>query len=130
MPMTLTSTLSAGLACETAMRDPVPFDHVHEARQIEHIAELEVDVIENVGNERLVAMAGKDDRPVSLVHEPAARLRAHDAHPAGDQYLHAFTAPSLLSCIAAARVPDAAQRERIHQRRHYCGRRQRAAVRR
>src|ERR1700730_2511456 len=89
MPMTLTSTLSAGLACETAMRDPVPLDHVHEARQIEHIAELEVDVIENVENERLVAMAGKDDRPVSLVHEPAARLGAHDAHPAGDQYLHA-----------------------------------------
>src|SRR6202035_603308 len=98
------------------MRDPVPLDHVQEARQIEHIAELDVDVIENVGNERLVAMAGKDDRPVSLVYEPAARLGAHDAHAAGNQNLHVFMTPISLSRLdeysTAVEVRTAARQTR------------------
>jgi hypothetical protein len=36
-------------------------------------------------------MPGEDDGAVSFLHEPAARFRAHDAHPAGDQNFHGLT---------------------------------------
>jgi hypothetical protein len=34
---------------------------------------------------------------VSCLHEPAARFRAHDAHPAGDQNFHARSLLGVLS---------------------------------
>src|SRR5262249_32663114 len=67
----------------------VALDHVEQARHVEHVAELDVDLVEEVANEPLVAMAGEDDGAVSFLHDPAARLRADDAHPAGDQDFHA-----------------------------------------
>src|SRR2546423_1026610 len=45
---------------------------------------------EAAATEPLVAMPGVDDGTISFRHEPPARLRAHDAHAAGDQDLHAF----------------------------------------
>jgi hypothetical protein len=89
----LTWTLSAGLAAETAptnaaavndMRHSMPFDDVEQARHIEHVAQLDVDLLENVANEPFVAVAGKDDGTVSFADEPAACLRADHTHPAGD----------------------------------------------
>ena len=73
------------------MRHSMPFDDVEQARHIEHVAQLDVDLLENVANEPFVAMAGKDDGAVSFTHEPAARFRANHAHPAGDQDFHAFS---------------------------------------
>jgi hypothetical protein len=73
------------------MRDPMPFDDVEQARHVEHVAELDVDLLEDVANEPLVAMAGKDDGAVSFAYEPAARFRADHAHPAGDQDFHSFS---------------------------------------
>ena len=73
------------------MRHPVPFDDVEQARHVEHVAEVDVDLLEDVANEPFVAMAGKDDGTVSFANEPAARFRADHAHPAGDQDFHAFS---------------------------------------
>jgi len=73
------------------MRDPMPFDDVEQARHVEHVAELDVDLLEDIADEPFVAMAGKDDGAVSFADESAARLRADHAHPAGDQDLHAFS---------------------------------------
>src|SRR5262249_61615613 len=52
----------------------------------------------------LVAMAGVDDGTVPFGDEPPACLRAHDAHAAGDQDLHAF--PILGSRVIAFDVPQ------------------------
>ena len=71
------------------VRDPVPFDDVEQTRHVEHVAELDIDLVEDIANEPLIAVAGEDDGTVSLLDEPAARFRAHDAHPAGDQNFHA-----------------------------------------
>src|SRR5262249_12251345 len=70
------------------VRYAIPFDDVEQARHVEHVAELDVDLLEEIPNEPLVAMAGEDDGPVSFLHEPAACFRAHYAHATGDQNLH------------------------------------------
>ncbi|HKF10871.1 MAG TPA: hypothetical protein VKB89_19450 [Xanthobacteraceae bacterium] len=73
------------------VRYSMPFDDVKQARHVEHVAELDVDFLEDVADEPFVPMAGKDDGAVSFAHEPAARFRADHAHPAGDQNFHAFS---------------------------------------
>src|SRR5262249_59281392 len=70
------------------VRYAIPFDDVEQARHVEHVAELDVDLLEEIPNEPLVAMAGEDDGPVSFLHEPAACFRAHYAHATGGQNLH------------------------------------------
>src|SRR5262249_24670794 len=74
---------------------PMPFDDVEQARHVEHVPKLDVDLLEDVANEPIVAMAGKDDGAVSFADEPAARFRAHHPHPPGDQDFHAFS----LRCV-------------------------------
>ena len=73
------------------VRYSMPFDDVKQARHVEHVAELDVDLIENIANEPFVPMAGEDHGPVSFLHEVAARFSTHDAHPAGDQNFHSLT---------------------------------------
>src|SRR5262245_15327672 len=79
------------------VRYAMPFDDVEQARHVEHVAELDVDLLEDIANEPLVAMAGEDDGPVSFLHEPAACFRAHDAHATGDQNFHARSLLRVLS---------------------------------
>src|SRR6266540_2626371 len=72
-PSTLTWMLSAGLAAETAPKN---------------VARLEVDLVDDIGDEAVVAMARKHDGPVPLVDELAAGLGADDSHSAGDENPH------------------------------------------
>ena len=54
------------------------------------VAELDIDLVDDVADQAVVAVAGEDDRPVAFLDELAAGLGADDAHAAGDQDFHGF----------------------------------------
>jgi hypothetical protein len=70
------------------VRHLVLLDRLQEARHVEHVALLEVDLLDDVLDQGIVAMAGENHRPVPFAHELAAGLGADDAHPAGDEDFH------------------------------------------
>ena len=70
------------------MGDVMLFDRLQDARHIEHVALLEVDLVDDVGDQAVVAVARKDHGPVAFLHELAAGLGADHAHSAGDENLH------------------------------------------
>jgi hypothetical protein len=70
------------------MGDVVFFDRLEKTRHVQNVALLEVDLIDDVGDEAVVAMPRKHDGPVPLVDELAAGLGTDDAHSAGDENLH------------------------------------------
>src|SRR5207237_3181062 len=57
------------------VRDPMPFDDVEQARHVEHVAELDTDLVADIANEPRRAVAGEDDGTVALLDAPAARVR-------------------------------------------------------
>ena len=75
------------------VRDPVRLHHLQEPRHVEHVAELDVDFVEEVADQPFVAVTRIDHRTMSFGYELAAGLGADDAHAAGDEHLH-FSAPS------------------------------------
>ena len=67
---------------------PVLLDRLQEARHVEHVALLEIDRVEDVADQPVVAVARVDDRSVPFLDELAAGFGADDAHAAGDQDFH------------------------------------------
>ena len=82
------------------MRHLVLLDGLQDARHVEHVALLEIDLVDDVADQAVVAVAGEDHRPVTLLDELAAGFGADDAHAAGDQDLHA-SAPDCARCSLA-----------------------------
>ena len=89
--------LSAGFAADTAptnaaavhdVRHLVLLDRLQDARHVEHVAELEVDLVDDVADQALVPVTGEDHRPMPFLDELAAGFGADDAHAAGDQNFH------------------------------------------
>ena len=72
------------------VRDVVTLDDIEEPRHVEDVAGLEVDLVGDVADQPIVAVARIDDRPMPLAHEFAAGLRSDDAHSPGDENLHAL----------------------------------------
>ena len=96
-PMTLTWMLSAGLDAENRtdegrrmhhVRHMVLLDRLQQTRHVEHVALLKVDLLDDVTNQGVVAMAGEDHRTVPFAHKLAAGLGADNAHSAGDENFH------------------------------------------
>ena len=75
------------------VRHLVFLDGLQDARHVEDVAELDVDLVDDVADQAVVAMAREDDRPVAFLDELAAGLGADDAHAAGDQDFHARPHP-------------------------------------
>ena len=84
------------------MRRLVLLDRLQDARHVEHVALLEIDLVGDVADQAVVAMAREDDGPVAFLDELAAGFGADDAHTAGDQDLHAI-APDGMCCSLAKR---------------------------
>ena len=104
----MTWMLSAGFAADTAptkaaavhhMRHLVLLDGLQDARHVEHVALLEVDLVDDVADQAVVAVARKDHRPVAFLDELAAGFGADHAHAAGDQHFH-VVAQSIFSPTA------------------------------
>jgi hypothetical protein len=70
------------------VRDLVLLDRLQDARHVEHVALLEIDLVDDVADQAVVAVAREDDGAVTFLDEFAAGLGADDAHAAGDQDLH------------------------------------------
>src|SRR5437870_13086659 len=69
--------------------DLVLLDRLQDARHVENVAELDIDLVDDVADQAFVPMTREDDGAVPLLDEFAACLGADDAHSAGDEYLHA-----------------------------------------
>jgi hypothetical protein len=72
------------------MRHLVLLDRLQDARHVQNVAKLDIDVVDNVADQALVAVTGEDHRPVPLLDELAARFGADDAHASSDQDFHVF----------------------------------------
>ena len=72
------------------------FDGLQDARHVEHVTLLEIDLVDDVGDQAVVAVAREDHRPVAFLDELAAGLGADHTHAAGDQHFHA-SAPAACS---------------------------------
>ena len=75
--------LSAGLDAENRtdegrrmhhVRHMVLLDRLQQTRHVEHVALLKVDLLDDVTNQGVVAMAGEDHRTVPFAHKLAAGL--------------------------------------------------------
>ena len=77
------------------MRDLVLLDRLQDARHVEHVALLEIDLVDDVADQAVVAVAREDDGAMAFLDEFAAGLGADDAHAAGDQNFHAVLNRSL-----------------------------------
>ena len=82
--------------------DLVHLDGLQQPRHVHDVAERDVDVVDDVGDEGIVAMARVDDRPMALAHEHARRLGADHAHAAGDEHPHALSQIKLLLMLKGA----------------------------
>jgi hypothetical protein len=71
----------------------VLLDRLQDARHVEHVALLEVELVADVANKAVVAVAGEDDGAVAFLDELAAGFGADHAHAAGNQHFHARFPP-------------------------------------
>ena len=74
------------------MRHLVGLQHLGEPRSVGDVAELDVDAVEHVANERFVAPARVHHRTMPLIDEFSGRLGADDAHAARNHDLHFLSA--------------------------------------
>ena len=70
------------------VRNLVLLDRLQDAGHVEDVAEFDVDLVDDVADQAVVAMTREDDRPVAFLDELAAGFGADDAHAAGDQNFH------------------------------------------
>ena len=70
------------------MGDAARFENFGKPRAVEDGAELDIDLVDDVADQRFIAVARIEHRPVAFADEFAARFRADDAHAAGDQNAH------------------------------------------
>ena len=77
------------------VRDLVLLDRLQDARHVEHVALLEIDLVGNIADQAFVSVAREDDGAMAFLDELAAGLGADDAHAAGDQDLHVSLSRSL-----------------------------------
>ena len=66
------------------MRDAASLHHVSQPCAIEDRTKLDINFVDDIADQRFVAMASVDNGPVSFADELAARFGADDAHSAGD----------------------------------------------
>ena len=67
-------------------------------RAIENGAELDIDLVDNIADQRFIAVARIQHGPVAFAHEFAAGFSADDAHAAGDQNAHGLLPIFLPRC--------------------------------
>ena len=72
------------------VRHFVFLDRLQDARHVEHVALLEIDLVDDVVDQAVVAVAREDDGALAFPDEFAGGLGANDAHAAGDQNLHMY----------------------------------------
>jgi hypothetical protein len=70
------------------MGDAARFESFGKPRAIEDGAELDIDLVDDIADQRFIAVARIEHRPVAFADEFAACFRADDAHAAGDQNAH------------------------------------------
>ncbi len=70
------------------VRHLVLLDRLQDARHVEHVPLLEVDLVDDVEIRLSSRCRANIDRPMAFLDELAARLGADDAHSAGDENLH------------------------------------------
>ena len=81
------------------MRDLMALDDIEEPRHVENVARLEVDLVGDIADQAVVAVARKDHRPVAFLDEFAAGFGADDAHAARDKDLHALPSRALIAAF-------------------------------
>jgi hypothetical protein len=77
------------------VRDLMLLDDTEKARHVENIADFKINLIDNVADQPVFAVAGKHDRAVAFSDEFARRLGADYTHATRDKNLHRFR-PSFL----------------------------------
>ena len=77
------------------VRDLVLLDRLQDARHVEHVAGLEIDLVDDIANQTVVLVARENDGPMAFLDELAAGFGADDAHASGDQYFHLSLSRSL-----------------------------------
>ena len=78
------------------VRDTMPLDDVEKTRQIEDVACLEIDAVQDIANQAIVAMAGKNNRLVTFADKLPTRFGADHTHAAGNQNFHLLVLDGVL----------------------------------
>ena len=68
--------------------DLVFLDGLQQTGHVHHVAQLDIEFVEDVSHKALVAMPRIDDWTMSFANEPPGGFGADHAHAACDQYFH------------------------------------------